>query len=47
MDATEDDVAALGLGGLKGELEGIAAEIREFDDFVALIVMAKNDDVSA
>src|SRR6266567_2808662 len=47
VHAAEDDVAALGLRRLVRKLEGVAAEIGEFDDFVALIVMAKDDDVIA
>src|SRR6266581_2173402 len=47
VHAAEDDVAALGLRRLVGKLEGVAAEIGEFDDFVALVVMAKDDDVIA
>src|ERR1700737_1479759 len=45
MHAAEDDVAAVGFGSLVGKLEGVAAKIGKFDDFVALIVMAKNDGV--
>src|SRR6266481_4105663 len=47
VHAAEDDIAAFGLGGLEGELEGVAPEIGEFYDFVALIVMAKNHCVFA
>ncbi len=47
VDATENDVAGVGFGGLKRELEGIAPEIGEFDDLVALVVMAKDEDVLA
>ncbi len=45
VDATEDDIAALGLRGLEGEFEGVTSEIGELDDFVALVVMAQDDDV--
>src|SRR5881394_3235496 len=47
MDATEDDVAGVGFGGLKREFQGVAAKISEFDDFVALVVMAEDDHVFA
>ena len=46
VHATEDDVAAFGLRSLEGELEGITAEIGEFDDFVALVMMAQNHDIA-
>jgi len=41
VDAAEDDVAALSLRSLEGELEGVTAEISELDDFIALVVMPK------
>src|SRR6266478_4428584 len=47
VHAAKDDIAALGLGSLERELEGVTAEVRELDDFVALVVMAQNDDVWA
>src|SRR6266851_7050804 len=47
VHAAEDDVAALSLRSLEGELEGVTAEIGELDDFVALVVMAQNYDVPA
>src|SRR5229473_1117882 len=47
VHATEDDIAALGLRSLEGELEGVTAEIGELDDFVALVVMAQNHYVIA
>src|SRR5229473_1038407 len=47
VHAAEDDVAALGLRSLEGELEGVTTEIGELDDFVALVMMAQNNDVSA
>ena len=47
MDATEDNVAGVGFGGLKREFQGVAAKISEFDDFVALVVMAEDDHVFA
>jgi hypothetical protein len=45
VHAAKDNIATLGLGSLEGELEGVTAEIGELDDFVALIMMAQNDDV--
>src|SRR5882724_1582729 len=47
VHAAEDDVAALGLGGLKGEFEGVATEVGELNDFVALVMVAQDDDVAA
>src|SRR5882757_273297 len=47
VDAAEDDVAALSLRSLEGELEGVTAEISELDDFIALVVMAQNHYVTA
>jgi hypothetical protein len=47
VDAAEDDVAAQGLGSLEGEFQGITTEIGELDDLVALVMMAKDDDIFA
>src|SRR5258708_4504880 len=47
VDATKDDIAALGLGSLEGEFEGVTEEIGELDDFVALVVMPQNDNILA
>src|SRR5260370_27602269 len=47
VHTAEHDVTSLGLRSLEGELEGVTAEIGELDDFVALVVMAQNNDVSA
>jgi hypothetical protein len=46
VHAAEDDIAALGLGSLEGKLEGVATKIGELNDFVALVVMAQNHDIS-
>ena len=45
MDTAENDVAAFGLSGLKGELERVTSEIGELNHFVALVVVAQNHDV--
>ena len=47
VNAAKDDVAALGLRSLEGELEGVTAKIGKLDNFVALVVMAQNHDVFA
>src|SRR6266851_4011257 len=47
VHAAKDDIAALGLRRLEGELEGVTAEISKLDDFVALVVMAQDHDVPA
>lgn len=47
VDAAENDVAGARGGSLLGELEGIAAEISELNDFIALVVMAQNDGILA
>src|ERR1700730_4401441 len=47
MYAAENDVAALGLGSLIRKPQRITAEIREFYDFVPLVVMPENDHVFA
>ena len=45
MDTAENDVAAFGLSGLKGEFERVTSEIGELNHFVALVVVAQNHDV--
>ena len=47
MDAAKDDVAAVGFGGLVRKLQGVAAEIGELYDFIALVVMSQNNDVAS
>src|SRR5882762_5484435 len=47
VHAAKDNIAALDLRSLERELEGIATEIGELDDFVALVVMAQNHDIAA
>ena len=47
MNATENDVARIGFGGLEREFEGIATKISEFDDFIALVMVAEYDNVFA
>src|SRR5215472_1023761 len=47
MNAAEDDVAGIGFRGLEREFEGIAAKIGEFDDLIALVMVAEDDDVFA
>ncbi len=47
VDTAEDDIAALGLRSLEGELEGVTTEIGKLDDFVALVMMAQDHDVLA
>src|ERR1700674_1632926 len=47
MNTTENDITPFGFRGLKGELQRVAAEVGELDDFVSLIVMAQNHDVFA
>src|ERR1700674_864842 len=47
VHAAKDDVAALCLRSLEGELEGVTTEISKLDDFVALVVMAQNHDILA
>ena len=46
VDAAEDDVASLRFRRRLGELVGVAGEICEAHDFVALVVVAKNDVVA-
>ncbi len=45
MHAAKNDVAGIGLGRLKGQLQRVSAKIREFYDFIALVMMAKHDHV--
>ncbi len=47
VDAAKDDVAGVRGSGLLGKFEGIAAEIGEFDDFVALVMMAEDHHIAA
>src|SRR6266446_3497051 len=47
VHTAEDDVATFSLRSLEGKLEGVATEIGELDDFVALVVMAQNHDILA
>ena len=45
VDTAEDDVVGLGvLGGLLSKLERVAAEVGEFDDVVALVVMSEDEE---
>src|SRR6267378_3836137 len=46
VHAAENDIAAFGLGGLEGELEGVTAKIGELEDFVAMVMMAQNHDIA-
>jgi hypothetical protein len=45
--AKEDQVGITATGGLLGEFEGVAAEIGELDDLVALVVVAEDDELLA
>ena len=48
VDAAEDDELGFGLlGGPLGELEGVAAEVGELDDVLALVVVAEDDAAGA
>ena len=47
VHAAENDVFAAGLGGFFRELVGIAAEIGEADDFIALVMVSEDDHVAA
>ena len=48
VDAAEDDRAALGVGGRqRAELVAVAAEVRQGDDVVLLVVMAEDQEPSA
>ena len=48
VDAAEEDVFSVGAGGrLLGQLERVAAEIGELDDFIALVVMTEDDQALA
>ena len=48
VHAAEEDELGLGAAsGLLGELEGIAPEVRELDDFVALVVMTEDHEILA
>src|SRR5260370_40924037 len=47
VNAAKDDVAGVRGSGLLGKFEGIAAEIGELDDFVALIMMAEDHRIAA
>ena len=47
MNAAENDVARIGFGGLEREFKRIATKIREFDDFIALVMVAEYDNVFA
>src|SRR5258707_13372803 len=46
MHAAKDNVLAPSTGSFLRKLVRVAAEICEADDFVALIVMAENDDLT-
>src|ERR1700736_3522452 len=46
MHAAKDNVIAAGAGSFLRKLVRVAAKICEADDFVALIVMAENDDLT-
>jgi len=41
VDAAENDIARVGIRGLQGEFEGIAAKIGEFYDLITLVVVAE------
>ena len=45
--AEEDEVDALLVGGVLGELEAVAGEVGVLDDLVALVVVAENDEAAA
>ena len=47
MHAAENNVTASGFGGLIRKLEGIAAKVGEFNDFVSLVVVSQNYDVAS
>ncbi len=47
VHAAEDDVAAFGLRGHLREAIGIATAISKADDFIALVMMPKNDALPA
>jgi hypothetical protein len=47
MHAAEDNVAAVGGSGELRKLVGIAGEIGEADNFIALIMMAEDNDVAS
>ena len=48
VDAAEEDVLGVAAtGGLLRELEGVAAEVGELDDLVALVVVAEDDELLA
>ncbi len=46
MHAAENDVAAVSFGGLIGKLQRIAAKIGEFHDFVTLVMMSQNHNIT-
>ena len=45
--AEEDELGVLAGGGFAAELEGVAAEVGELDDVVALVVVAEDDEAVA
>ncbi len=47
VHAAENDVAAVGSSGKLRKLVGVASEIGEPDDFIALIVMAQDNHVAS
>ena len=47
VDAAEEDVLGVAAAGrLLRELEGVAAEVGELDDLVALVVVAEDDQIA-
>jgi hypothetical protein len=47
MNAAKDDVAAVSVCGLLRKLVGIASEVGEADDFIALVMMTEDDYVAS
>jgi hypothetical protein len=47
VDAAEDHVLRVALGGGLGELVAVAGEVGEADDLVALVVMAEDEGIRA
>ena len=47
MDPAEHNVAGIGAGGFFRKLVGVTAKIGKADDFITLVMVAKNDGAGA